>query len=130
MELVLNALKPMKSDERKLNLSNALTGKHTRTSSLDAKADGITEKAIIVLTNTQSKLSKAKMIITKLKSRNFQATKPKKNLRFSYRSIAYLQRARKSNFSSDFFLRIILRSWFLYVKSKKNGQRPPIKLKF
>lgn len=122
---VENAIRPMKSDEKKLNLSNALTGKHTRTSSLDAKVDGITEKTIPILNNTQAKLSKAKLLIKKLNSRNFQETKPKKNLRFSYKSVDYLQRARKISFSSGLFLKIILRSWFLYVKSKKQNQRPP-----
>lgn len=109
---VENILRTLKSDEKNLNSSSAINGKNTRTSSQEKKTE-ILEKPF---SKTQGKIVKAKNLILKLKN---QKCKSRKSLKNAYKATEFLQNRRKDSFSSDFFLKIILRSWHSYTKSKK-----------
>jgi hypothetical protein len=110
-----NILRTLKSDDKNLNLSSALNGKNTRTSSVEAKVE-VLEKP---QNKIQGKLVKVKNLILKLKNKK---CKSHKSLKSAYKSVDFLQKQRKNSFSSDFFLKIILRSWHFYTKSKKHAK--------
>lgn len=112
---VENILKNLKNNEKIIN-SGMPTGKHTRTSSLEIKGES-------AKTEVEKKLKKAAKAVWRLNKGLCKGCGDgwkKKNAEF-------VLKKKNELFSSAFFMRIVVRAWFLYVKGKKKSSHKVVR---
>lgn len=106
---VENILKNLKSNEKVFS-SAMPTGKHTRTTSLEIKGESGKSEV-------EKRLDKAANAVWRLDKglcKDSEDRWRKKNAEFVFKK-------KNDLFSSAFFLRIVVRAWFTYVKGKKKS---------